>query len=644
MPMIRPHLSPTFPGADLLLAALLVISAVFLAVPRECWGQNPQPPPSRPVPAVPAPESSASPSPAVDSLANLLMRQPSVNLKAPVTVLAEFNPPVVALGQSATYRLTVTAMNETVKLPDKMPFPDGLELGATARGQNLDFIGTNYVPRTMLNFSVRPKAIGVYTMPAFELAAYGKPVAVLPARLECVAPGPTPGREPTRLVVELPPGDVYVGQTIPVRIVIYDPVNGLVNSMQLPQIIGDAFVVDAGLIRVRRDVIARAGQIVTAYQADALITPIHEGKFPLMAQAVVVLTEEVPGQPGRIQTSTPLINSEPVMVQVKPLPRTGLLPGFTGGVGSYQLEAPRLSATTVRAGDPVTLTVSIKGEGNIAHLVPPRMENLRRWQIFPPTAGTELNNQFPPYSARTFTYTLIPLSDRLRATPPIPFSYFDLRKQSYLDLTIPPVPIQVMPAPGAALPGAKVRESASGPDDEEPDSEAKEPAMTGLAEAAGRAVGTLTPLQQRPWFLALQLAPVLVLGGLWAREQRRRFRQLHPEMAVKQRARRRLRRQWRVLRQAADTRDAGRYLEAAISALREACAPHTGANAEALVCGDILNELPPAARAGKEGEAVRALFAAVDATRFAGRPAGDAVLFALRPELERLLAALIKRL
>jgi hypothetical protein len=82
----------------------------------------------------------------------------------------------------------------------------------------------------------------------------------------------------------------------------------------------------------------------------------------------------------------------------------------------------------------------------------------------------------------------------------------------------------------------------------------------------------------------------------------------------------------------------------AANAFREACAPHTAANPEALVCADILRELPEADRDGRHGELVRKLFSADDSLRFGGANGEGPSLLAMRPEVESLLKQMKARL
>jgi hypothetical protein len=142
----------------------------------------------------------------------------------------------------------------------------------------------------------------------------------------------------------------------------------------------------------------------------------------------------------------------------------------------------------------------------------------------------------------------------------------------------------------------------------------------------------------------MQIVPAFAIGGLWGWDRRRRFLELHPEVILKRRARRGLRRQLAFARRAAASRDAAGFVTGAANALREACAPHSAANPGALVCADVLHELPEPKRQGPTAESIRRLFAAADALRFGGAPKENSELLSLQGEVEKLLAELKTRL
>ena len=569
----------------------------------------------------------------------------SFDADAPAEARAEFDPPEGVVGGKVLYRVSVTALDESFELPDKFPLPAGLELQRGGRGQNYEPTGANKIrARTTIIFHATLTTNGSFTIPAFQAMAYGKPVEI-PAATITVAPAGTGApEEPSLLLVTPPRGTVYVGQALGITLTLTQEPPHVVPLLSEARITGDFIFSEQFVSAMRPGNIQRDGRSVPASLEDVTITPVRAGPQKFVGQAFTYVTRPVPGQPGVMPTESQLLDSEPFTLDVQPLPKNGELAGFTGAVGQFKVDPPTLSASTVRAGEPLTLTILIRGSGNIGRILPPEPPSARDWQTFPAT-GEDL----PPEVAHQigsirFSYTMIPLNDRISATPPIPFSSFDPETKSYTDLTIPGVPLTVQPSPAGAIAqtGSSPADLARANTNDAP--EEKELTLADVTKTPGWAMGGLTPVQQRAWFWALQLVLASVLAGLWGWDRRRRFLREHPEVILKRRARRGMRRELRIARRAAAARDAAAFARSGAGALREACAPHGAANPAALVCADVLQELPPADRQGGGAEMVRRLFAAADALNFGGPAREGPELLALEPELERVLEQLKTRL
>jgi hypothetical protein len=207
-----------------------------------------------------------------------------------------------------------------------------------------------------------------------------------------------------------------------------------------------------------------------------------------------------------------------------------------------------------------------------------------------------------------------------------------------VDLTIPSVPITITPST-TSIDSQLLAEAnaASAPDE-------KKLVLSSLAMTPGSAANSLVPLQQRAWFLLVQLLPVFGFGGLWAWDRRRRYLEQHPDIVLRRRARRALRRERRVLQKAVRAGDSLRYANVAVSAMRVACAPHYPAEPRALVCRDVLDLIGETERAGRVGEVIRRFFAVADASLFSATATETNGLLSLQPELERVLEQLEARL
>ncbi len=573
-----------------------------------------------------------------DPLVNLMMSQPQVDTDSPVSALAEFDPPRVAVGQRATLRIVLTTLSESVEMPEKIPSPAGLELQTGGRAMSFQNLGMKIQARSTFNYRARAKAPGTYSMAPFAVNVAGKKVMV-PATQLIVVPAGTAMETPVELSLVVPQTEIYVGQSVPARVVLADPGDNSAQAMMHAQVIGEAFLTDTSYARLRREAVMVNGQPRTSIVSEVLVTPMREGKHQVIGQAYVILNRPVTTQLSQLPGYFPLFDSDPVTLNVKRVPSEGELPGYTGAIGKFELESPQLSTTEVRAGEPVTLRVGIKGEGNFARFTAPKLANTGTWQTFSPEKDSSPGSQMQQPGFAQFAYTMIPVSTRVTATPPIPFSYYDPAKKQYVDLTIPALPVKVTSPVGTIASG-----TSSGSTDSD-DAQNNEPRliMTGLMDAPGAGATTLEPLQSRPPFVALQILPAGALFGLWWRDRRRRFHELHPEVMRKRRARRALGRQLRTARRAAAAQDSPAFVIAAVGALRHAAAPHSAANPEALVCRDVLRELPSGTEHAEE-ECVRKLFHAADALHFTERLDTASILPQLTTDFERVAEKLKERL
>ena len=123
-----------------------------------------------------------------------------------------------------------------------------------------------------------------------------------------------------------------------------------------------------------------------------------------------------------------------VKVNVKPLPQGKPL-SFTGGVGSFELSST-LSATTIKANEALTLTLTISGKGNLQLMQNPVVEFPSEFEAYDPQVNLNIHSGLGGVSGnRTIEYTIIPRYAGTFTIPPIEISYFDVNSKSYKTLT-----------------------------------------------------------------------------------------------------------------------------------------------------------------------------------------------------------------
>ena len=572
----------------------------------------------------------------------LMRSQPATDLLAPVTCTASFDPPQICPGEKSTYRITFNAPEISIRRPEPIPAPSPLHLHWRASGQNLQIIGNVSQTFSTFNYEAAPTVPGSFTVPEFKAEVYGKPVPVPAATLIVKSQRTEPAELARQLVVEPAANRVYIGEPLAVTVRLQaTPAHGAEGVSQL-QLNGDGFVTDKSVARQSIQTLKKNGVSLPTFIYETRITPITTGILKLSAQGYtagmqfsgpVVISGQVSLSSGPPQYL--LLDSEPVTIEVLPLPTGNALPGFNGAIGHFSCDPPLLATNRLAVGDPVQLTVIFRGSPNLDRLHAPLPPRIPEWQIFPATPGGSVAaaGTNPPGAA--FHYTLIPLSNVPRATPAIPFSCFDPARGCYLDLTIPPVPV-TLPAANA---GSDV-DTAPLLAEDAPGS-GQRPGWSRVAATPGPRSALLGPLQLHPWFWFVQGLPVLGFIGLRIWERRRRRWEQHPEWRRRREARRALRRARRVLERAADDAD---FLRGAVSALQIACAPHYPATPRALVCGDILQLFPAAEREGEPGETVRRIFAAADTAAFAANKGTRSNILAEKVRLKKILANLEERL
>jgi hypothetical protein len=547
-----------------------------------------------------------------------------------ISVTAEFDPPAVGVGEKTFYRVSIGAIEHGIRWPEKISAPAELQFGAGAHGQLTQPDGTPFHPLTSFLYEVTATAPGQFIVPEFVVPVETATVNVPAATLKVAEKKSVPTTSARRLVLEVSATNLFEGQPVRVRVLLPADENKTEGVRDL-QFNGGSVMTDKTKTHLSIGPVNLNGQLQPAFIYETVLTPMTAGPITLSAQgftappfSVGPISITSSGGPitlgGAIQITPEFLVSDAVNLRVLPLPAEDKLSGFTGAFGKFLADKPQLSTNRVRVGEPVHLKINFHGAGDLTRFVPPATPRVLDWQIIadkPPADG----------------FTLIPLTDEARATPTIPFSYFDPAAGKYFDLTIPSMPVTVI---GDGLP----TELSAFDDDEKSTVPLK---ISGLALTPGKTAASLRPLQLRGWFIGLQLLPTIGFLALWQWDRRRRFLEAHPEIVRRRHARRALQRKKCEWQNAIATGDAQAFIQHAADALRIAVAPNYPANPQALVCADVLAQLDGAEQTGGAGATVRKIFAAADA-RFALAPRTQADWLALQSEIQTVLQNLEEKL
>ncbi len=447
---------------------------------------------------------------------------------AAITVRAHLDSAQLRVGRATD--LTVEASGaQDVPVP-QVPAPRGVTVRYVGPATQLSIVNGRTNASITHHFSVVAQSAGTYTIGPITLDYGGQRYDAGTVTLQVLAanaPAPSGGtgaaaQEPLGLALSAPKTDVYLHERLPVRIAL-SVGNVRVTDVEYPKLDGEGFALDKFGQPSQHEERTASGTVQVAEFATTL-TPLRSGPLTV-GPARLSLNTIVRRRGGDIfgqffgGSREPVeLTSDPLTLNVLPLPEEGKPADFSGAVGKFQFDV-RAAPLEVQAGDPVTLTMTIRGTGNLEHVTTPTIPESDALRVYPaqpsnpgatPAPGSTLED-------KTFEQVVIPQHPGAVALPALRFSYFDPESRAYRTITHPPIPVSVRPAARSAQAPEVVGGAPAAP----------------RAEPLGRDIvfikdtpGTLRPIGTRwyaePAFWAYQLVPLAAWLAAVAWDRRRR--------------------------------------------------------------------------------------------------------------------------
>lgn len=139
--------------------------------------------------------------------------------------------------------------------------------------------------------------------------------------------------------------------------------------------------------------------------------------------------------------------SNPVTIEVLPLPEQGKPANFNGAVGKFTYKA-EASKQSLKANDAFNLRLTLSGTGNFPLIDAPKLNMPEGFEIYDPKISENGNS-------KTFDYLIIPRNEGEYTLTDLDFSYFSPETKKYITLPASEIKISVLPGdPGTT--GAQV--------------------------------------------------------------------------------------------------------------------------------------------------------------------------------------------
>ncbi|MFN2433500.1 MAG: BatD family protein [Gemmatimonadota bacterium] len=368
--------------------------------------------------------------------------------EAQVDVQASVSRDTIALNESVEYRVSVTGAGLREVEEPRLGLPLGLTLFGRSRSSEVSIVNGGATRRTTFTLVYRPFRVGRTIIGPATIRAGGDVLRVPPVDLEVVAERPPgaggvpslgvgPAAPPLGALLPPPFPEADVDSTLP---------PALAGARELPAVfvtnrldkdeayVGEQVVLTFAFYQSPRAMVLdqpnyasaktpgfwtqdfnREPEIAREFVGGEPFTiqRFHYALFPLtpgkkdIAPATLTLTLRNPVSfldRGRTRT----LSGDTLTLRVKPLPAEERPDDFSGAVGRYRLSA-RVEPRDPERDAPVTLVVTVAGEGNLATLSPPRLETIEGIKAFDPEVRIRTSGRGLTIGGeKEFRYLLVP--------------------------------------------------------------------------------------------------------------------------------------------------------------------------------------------------------------------------------------------
>lgn len=212
------------------------------------------------------------------------------------------------------------------------------------------------------------------------------------------------------------------------------------------------------------------------------------------------------------------MHSSPLSIEVKPLPRKGRPDSFTGTIGDFRIWAVS-DKKQVEVNQPVTVTISISGSGNVKSVAEPVIPESDDFRVYRSSSSEDINHANNRVSGtKVFEEVFIPRRPGNLEIPALQFAYFDPEAGRYRTAQTEPIKLLVTRPEGyaegddiyAGEPGVTIGSETKG--------------IRHIKSDLGRTADSQKLILFDPVYMAVNGLPVLaLLGAIVVRRRRNRL-------------------------------------------------------------------------------------------------------------------------
>jgi hypothetical protein len=417
---------------------------------------------------------------------------------------------IVPVGETVTLTLNLEGINAQVSPP--IPALSNLAIRGVSPGYRMV---NGQLAGLSFTCTLQATQAGTTTVPSITVAPGGQILRTEPLQLQIVPAVTNTG--PAFLRLYAARTEVYLAEGFPVEVHLYFQ---NIDDPRYPRLNAPGFSLVQSEEPLRTSTqIGGVGYNLFIFKMAA--TPARPGNLQLgPAECALTVLVPIPRNPRdpfalfgpNFQRFPTNLQSAALAMRVLPLPSENVPASFTGAVGSFNM-AVSASPTNLAAGDPITLKINISGQGRLDALVLPDQPQWRDYNTYAPNKKIESSDPLGLVGTVHFEKVLIPQNHEVRLLSPFEFSFFDPAQKQYRTLQGPAFPLTVRPGAVTTVAAAQTNATMG----------TEQPSGDDILHiraqfAAGSASGLLI---RQPWFVSLQVAPVLTWVTLLVVRKRR---------------------------------------------------------------------------------------------------------------------------
>jgi len=398
-------------------------------------------------------------------LVGLVVLSAEFSIGQQVTVEATVNARRIGIDEVLVLTISVSGGRGTPRFPSI----DGFRVSGPSTSSRFSIVNGRTSSTSSFTYQLVPQSEGTFTILGIPVDVEGRTYETAPIRVEVVAGSVMPrrprsrGSDPfdrqRRREPEISAEDVFIRADVSKRSVYQG--EGVIVTYRVyskymphgPEVKDDPPLtgfwveeVELGNPSIERQVV-NGQEYLTFPMKQRVVFPARTGELtipPLTLSMAFRLTSSDPFDAFFARASRPVVlRSSAVTLDVKPLPTEGRGRDFTGAVGVYELDAV-LSHEDVEAGNPVTLTLALRGRGNLRSLELPELPDTPGFRTFDPKMDERLRVTGAGFGGeKTWEYVLVPDSAGTKEIGPWKFQYFDPSVGKYVVASAGPVLLRV---------------------------------------------------------------------------------------------------------------------------------------------------------------------------------------------------------